>query len=608
MSLAFSIPANAFPQVHTVTFFENASGTDSLAAFETGTSSQSLTLIQNMNPAFADAGFTFDGWNTAADGSGAAFVDGSTYSFGADIGLYAQWVAMPVVHTVTFFENASGTDSVAAFETGTSSKALTLIQNMNPAIVHAGFTFDGWNTAADGSGVALVNGSTYSFGADIGLYAQWVAMPVVHTVTFFENSNALDSVSAFASNSAPSPLTLFAAIRPNFSNPGHSFSGWNTESDGSGVMYTDGSAYSFSGDLALYAQWTASTVVHTVSFKENDSPTDSVFSVDPASAPTPLTLFGSLQPTFSNPGRTFLGWNTEANGSGTTYADGVTYSFASNISLYAQWTVAVTNTVVFNENDSTTDTLNSLMSESSLTRLTLFANLQPSFSNGSHTFSGWNTSRDGSGASYSDGAQFSFNNDLVLYAQWSLLSLDIFTFSANGGNGSVASISGSPGTILTIPSQTGLIRTGFVLTNWNTSANGLGSRYLVGEKVTISGSVHLYAQWSGHVPAALFGAVGTFKKNSSTLSAALKNQINRIAVTIKSRKYSKVDLFGYTSATGLKSLNVILSRTRARNVAAYLRNRLNDMKVHGVTVSSTGEGAIAGQSSNVYSRVEVFGV
>src|ERR1700721_2998035 len=80
MSLAFSIPANAFPQVHTVTFFENASGTDSVAAFETGTSSKALTLIQNMNPAIVQAGFTFDGWNTAADGSGVALVDGSTYS------------------------------------------------------------------------------------------------------------------------------------------------------------------------------------------------------------------------------------------------------------------------------------------------------------------------------------------------------------------------------------------------------------------------------------------------------------------------------------------------------------------------------------------------
>lgn len=37
-------------------------------------------------------------------------------------------------------------------------------------------------------------------------------------------------------------------------------------------------------------------------------------------------------------GSTFSGWNTAANGSGTSYADAASYSFAANITLYAQWT------------------------------------------------------------------------------------------------------------------------------------------------------------------------------------------------------------------------------------------------------------------------------
>jgi len=118
----------------------------------------------------------------------------------------------------------------------------------------------------------------------------------------------------------------------------------------------------------------------------------------------------------------------------------------------------------------------------------------------------------------------------------------------------------------------------------------------------------LYAQWSGHKIATLFAAVGTFKSGSSSLSASLKSQINRIALTIKARKYVKVDLFGYTAATGLKSLNISLSRDRARNVATYLANRLHDLKVRGVSISSSGQGSIAGQAGNAYSRVEVFGV
>jgi hypothetical protein len=248
------------------------------------------------------------------------------------------------------------------------------------------------------------------------------------------------------------------------------------------------------------------------------------------------------------------------------------------------------------------------MSGNSILPLTLFTNLRPSFINPSHVFADWNTAVDGSGTSFSDGAQYSFKSDLVLYAQWTQTTADTFSFNANGGSGSITSISDLSGSTLTLPGQSGLIRTGYVLVDWNTSANGSGTKYLVGEVVIVSKSIELYAQWSGHKLSTLFGAIGTFKAGSSLLSEALKSQILRVALTIRSRKYVTVDLFGYTGTTGLQSLNVSLSRARARNVANYLRARLAELKVRGVTVTSTGEGAIAGQSSNSYSRVEVFGV
>ena len=50
-------------------------------------------------------------------------------------------------------------------------------------------------------------------------------------------------------------------------------------------------------------------------------------------------------------GWTFAGWNTAADGSGTTYAAGSTYSnITSNVTLYAKWTCTVTWSV--NENTS----------------------------------------------------------------------------------------------------------------------------------------------------------------------------------------------------------------------------------------------------------------
>ena len=40
------------------------------------------------------SGFTFTGWNTAADGSGIAYADGASYDFSANLALYAQWAAV----------------------------------------------------------------------------------------------------------------------------------------------------------------------------------------------------------------------------------------------------------------------------------------------------------------------------------------------------------------------------------------------------------------------------------------------------------------------------------------------------------------------------------
>ena len=52
--------------------------------------STSTDLTSN---AFTRTGYTFSGWNTAADGSGTTYLDGVSYAFDADLTLYAQWTA-----------------------------------------------------------------------------------------------------------------------------------------------------------------------------------------------------------------------------------------------------------------------------------------------------------------------------------------------------------------------------------------------------------------------------------------------------------------------------------------------------------------------------------
>ena len=218
-------------------------------------------------------------------------------------------------HTVFF--NANGGTGSMANQTASVPTALTL-----NAFTRTGYSFSGWNTAANGSGTSYGNGATYSFTAGVTLYAQWT--PIPHTVTF--NANGGTGSMSPQTASAPTALTLNA-----FTQSGYTFSGWNTLANGTGTAYTDGATYSFAADITLYAQWTV-IPSHTVTFDANGG-TGSM-SAQTASTPTVLTLN-----TFTQAGYTFSGWNTLANGTGTSYADGATYSFAADVTLYAQWTL-----------------------------------------------------------------------------------------------------------------------------------------------------------------------------------------------------------------------------------------------------------------------------
>ncbi len=263
---------------------------------------------------FTRTGYTFSGWNTAANGGGTAYADGATYAFAADITLYAQWTALPN-HTVTFNSNGgtgSMSNQIANVPTALTANTFT----------RTGYTFSGWNTAANGGGTTYADGATYAFTADITLYAQWSALPN-HTVTF--NSNG--GTGSMSNQIANVPTALTANT---FTRTGYTFSGWNTAANGGGTTYADGATYAFAADITLYAQWSA-LPNHTVTFNSNGG-TGSM-SNQIANVPTALTAN-----TFTRTGYIFSGWNTAANGSGTAYADGATYAFAADITLFAQWT------------------------------------------------------------------------------------------------------------------------------------------------------------------------------------------------------------------------------------------------------------------------------
>jgi uncharacterized repeat protein (TIGR02543 family) len=73
--------------------------------------------------------------------------------------------------TVTYDAN-TGSGSIAA---SVANGARTLADGS--ALSRPGFTFSGWNTAANGTGTALAGGSSYTPSGNVTLYAQWTRIP-----------------------------------------------------------------------------------------------------------------------------------------------------------------------------------------------------------------------------------------------------------------------------------------------------------------------------------------------------------------------------------------------------------------------------------------------
>ncbi len=439
------------------------------------------------------------------------------------------------------------------------------------------------------------------------------------TVTFFENGSVSDPVQSAQAGTydVPADLKLFADMTPTFSNPGYVFTGWNTEANGSGTPYSDGAQYSFAVSTPLYAQWSP-VPSWTITFNDNGGVGD-VASLSDTSG-TSVALPSGTDLTFA--GYTFSGWNTEANGSGTEYSAGQSLEAASSEVLYAQWIQDPQAEISINANGGTS----SISTLSGIIGTTVTLPTAMNVEDAGYALSSWNTAANGSGTSFEPGQTITLSSSMTLYAQWTVVipptsppssstsssssstSTLTVNFVTDGGSGSLTTLDVATGASITLPSASSVVREGYKLTSWNTEADGKGTSYAPGASVAPSTSLTLYAQWSrsSSLTQVLYGDIGDFADLSTSLNATLERQVRELAVELKAKQYKEVRLYGYTASTGLTSLDKALSTQRASSVATYLRAELRTMKVAGVTVAASGEGSVAGKTSSLYSRVEVF--
>jgi uncharacterized repeat protein (TIGR02543 family) len=582
--------ASSTPAFYSVNFLQNDSLTDQTDAEQTENTSTPLTLFAALDPSFGNPGYVFNDWSTTPSNSAGSttYSDGEEFPFTSGPVLYAQWI--PDIYTVSYIPSGGVVSPTSVNYTVGTSPLILLAPTFN------GYVFQGWNTASSGGGTMYAAGASYTPISNVTLYAEWA--PTVYTLSYAPNGGTI-SPSSVNYTVGTGPLTL---LTPSFS--GYVFQGWNTASSGGGTMYAAGANYTPVSNVTLYAQW--APIIYTLSYAPNGG-TISPPSVNYTVGTSPLTL-----PTPTYNGYIFLGWTTASGGGGTFYAAGASYTPISNVTLYAQWTLAPVSpvvgstTVVFVPNGATgavgSDTTTSgtaitLPNGSALTYM-------------GHTFLGWNTNALGTGTNYLGSTSFIVTAPLFLYAQWTLTSGDVVTFAPNGGVGTVTAINGQEGTSVTLPGGTGLSYTGHTFASWNTAADGSGTVLNVNAAMLLSNSVTLYAQWDALLtaksPNVLVGAVGSFAVNSAQLTKNLKTQVLRLALLTKSSHFAAETMYGYTNDIGSTSSQVAISARRAAVVANYLRVILASLHVNGVKVTSAGEGAFKTGATASYRRVEVF--
>ena len=156
--------------------------------------------------------------------------------------------------------------------------------------------------------------------------------------------------------------------------------------------FCDGSTTNF--QLQIFINRPVTLTAAQLSFNSNNAISGTVPSTISGSGNVTIPAnTGSLTRT----GFAFSGWNTLANGSGTTYAVGSTFSLNSNTTLFARWLPLI----VYDRNGNTTNsalvpTSQTILPSPSQNTLTTAVGL----GRDGYTFGGWNTSANGSGVSY----------------------------------------------------------------------------------------------------------------------------------------------------------------------------------------------------------------
>ena len=368
-----------------------------------------------------------------------------------------------------------------------------------------GYRFDGWYTAPNGGGRYDFN---TPFTASVTVYAHWIGNG--YTVRFAGNG-------ATGGNTPDQAFRydIGQNLRRNgFTRDGYTFTGWkradNQQAYGDGQWVTNLTTQP-DGIVTMVAQWSA----NEAHIRYNPNP------------PAGKTAGGNGTPNWDGhtgdtpaiggngwtiDGYTFAGWTTNADGGGTKYAPGASWTANGTLTLYAQWTPGEAG-LTYDGNGATggkTDPQNGVTDQKVNVR-------QNGFTRDGYTFVRWDTQADCRGKAVNPGDKWTLQGSSTLYACWTG-NMQPLTYHGNGATGgNTAAQSGKTGDELTTNAN-GFTRDGYTFVEWNTKADGTGGHYGKGTNgvakwTMLPAGNDLYAIWQAN-PASIryrddYGATGS---------------------------------------------------------------------------------------------------
>ena len=382
------------------------------------------------------------------------------------------------------------------------------------------YSFEGWYFA---DGTKIESYDIVKVLNDTNIYAHWKENS--YTIAYKSNCPTAQKDNDTMQGYMSSQTVLYTETTTindcQYSLNGYTFLGWNTKVNGSGKAFKAGqevSKLTSDTQIKLYAQWEENS--YSLSYDVNLPESYKSTIATPAESTYKYEDFFWLENLEDITGYTFLGWNTQKDGSGKMYyineeGHNLCGEKDGKITIYAQWT-PIRYTVSFNANKPVNFETSVF---GKMNNIECVYDKKESLDKNNYilksdnvpiaVFTGWNTKEDGSGLSFEDGDDFinlteKEDSTVTLYAQWKINSYTI-CYYANKPEDYIEKSIETPTTQKVLYGNNETIAyidsiSGYKFISWNTEADGSGETYVSGDIVKNlskfdNTKIKLYAQW-----------------------------------------------------------------------------------------------------------------